>query len=312
MTLLEELQPGDMVWAKMPLSKKKLKKIEESHRIRPYLVVSKDKNAIYAYQTSSKRQTYANNYETYGIDQTRFGYYRNSHIDLSLIWKVPKKNLIKKMWHLPNLDLSMIAKRLKIQSDRGEIGVFQFDDIPVQIGEGDVISYSVCDTKLAYVYGRGKDSLLCYPLSPVKESNYEAIIINETIFYIDFQHQLIFNDVNSVKLHNIASVTEINDINDQKHKKGKTKCVKEGFYKLGTVFNTNTGRMMYLYKYKDKYCVVNLGNYRIIPQITKLSTLSSSEIVETYNTNQVRDIVKFLYDYIQPSNKFIEIYRNLM
>ena len=35
--LFKKLQKGDMVWAKMPLSNKELEKIEEKHRIRPYL-----------------------------------------------------------------------------------------------------------------------------------------------------------------------------------------------------------------------------------------------------------------------------------
>lgn len=52
--VLAETKVGDMIWCTMPLSKKKLKKIEESHRIRPYLVVEKEKNFLWCYQSSSK------------------------------------------------------------------------------------------------------------------------------------------------------------------------------------------------------------------------------------------------------------------
>ena len=39
-------QIGDMLWCNMPLPKKQLKEIEESHRIRPYLVVEKGTNYV--------------------------------------------------------------------------------------------------------------------------------------------------------------------------------------------------------------------------------------------------------------------------
>ena len=53
--LMNVLQPGDLVWSKMPLSRKELKKIEKEHQVRPYLVVDKSLFFIYAYQSSSKQ-----------------------------------------------------------------------------------------------------------------------------------------------------------------------------------------------------------------------------------------------------------------
>ena len=49
------IKPGDMIWAKMPLKRRKLKEILEEHRVRPYLVVRKDKNCLICYQSSSKK-----------------------------------------------------------------------------------------------------------------------------------------------------------------------------------------------------------------------------------------------------------------
>ena len=39
--IFQETKIGDLLWCKMPLPKKQLKQIEESHRVRPYLVVEK-------------------------------------------------------------------------------------------------------------------------------------------------------------------------------------------------------------------------------------------------------------------------------
>lgn len=63
--LLDSLNQGDLVWAKMPLSKKELNTIKESHQIRPYLVVYKDYFNIYAYASSSKQLDKLNNCEEY-------------------------------------------------------------------------------------------------------------------------------------------------------------------------------------------------------------------------------------------------------
>ena len=46
-----EVAIGNLVWALMPLSNDELERIEESHRIRPYLVVAKDENYFYDVET---------------------------------------------------------------------------------------------------------------------------------------------------------------------------------------------------------------------------------------------------------------------
>ena len=52
--IFEKVQSGDMIWDQMPLNKKELSEIEENHRIRPYLIVKKEKNFLFCYQSSSK------------------------------------------------------------------------------------------------------------------------------------------------------------------------------------------------------------------------------------------------------------------
>lgn len=51
--IFSSLDPGHVVWALMPYDMEILEKIEESHRVRPYLVMYKDECNIYAYESSS-------------------------------------------------------------------------------------------------------------------------------------------------------------------------------------------------------------------------------------------------------------------
>lgn len=61
--IFQETQIGDLLWCKMPLPKKQLKQIEESHRIRPYLVIEKKPNFLLCYQSTTKNRKEMNNYQ---------------------------------------------------------------------------------------------------------------------------------------------------------------------------------------------------------------------------------------------------------
>ena len=71
-TIFSEVQVGDLLWCSMPLRKKELQKIEESHRIRPYLVVEKGNNFLLCYQSSSKNREELNNYQKYFINAKKY------------------------------------------------------------------------------------------------------------------------------------------------------------------------------------------------------------------------------------------------
>lgn len=113
--LLNSLNPGDLVWAKMPLPKKQLNKIEESHQIRPYLIMHKDKFHVYAYPSSSKQWNKLNNIQEYCICKTRYKQKKDSFINLTEIHKIVFIHLKKKYITLNELDLRNIEKRLMIQ-----------------------------------------------------------------------------------------------------------------------------------------------------------------------------------------------------
>ena len=114
--LLNSLDPGDLVWAKMPLSKKELKSIEKSHQIRPYLVVTKDKFNIYAYQSSSKQWNKLNNCQEYFINRFLYKQKKDSFINLTQIHKIPFINLKSYYITLNEQDLKNIQKRLQTRN----------------------------------------------------------------------------------------------------------------------------------------------------------------------------------------------------
>lgn len=70
--IFNKLKIGDMVWCSMPLPKKQLNLIEQSHRIRPYLVVYKEQNFLLCYQCSSKDRVELNNCQKYLISGKKY------------------------------------------------------------------------------------------------------------------------------------------------------------------------------------------------------------------------------------------------
>jgi hypothetical protein len=196
MCLFDQLEVGDMVWAKMPLSEEKLAKIPYSHRTRPYLVIAKAENVIYAYQASSHKRSCLNNYSNYGINQVKLGYDKNSWINLYELYEVPAENLLCKMRHLNVHDLEMIAKRLTVLKNNG-LEVKATFDVPFKFSIGDVLQLKDEEGKeiFCYVFESSGNRLICYVMSYVAKK-WTKVSINAKNAYIDFFNHRQINIVN--------------------------------------------------------------------------------------------------------------------
>lgn len=321
--LLEELCIGDMVWAKMPLPEDELSEIEPSHRIRPYLVIDKDTEAIYGYPASSKKSPGLGNFQICGINLNKFGYEKNSWLTLTELYKVPIDNLCSKMIHLDDHDLSMISKRLQIQLAIGNnVSQYKLEyklDLPVEFEEGDVIQYTHEDNELSicYVYSADETKLICYPiiLSYFRNTTWRKIMIDGKYAYVDFANPIIFTDFSKAKIIDIASNYEIAVINQIKkeveHSVKKANDKLNGF-EPGYVFNTIYGKFMYLGRTREGCCGINLFTYKTTPEVVLIPHIRTSKIVELKNKEYVNDVVKFLYQNLkQPSKLITWMYKNM-
>ena len=83
---------GDIIWAKMPLDKEELRKIQSSHRVRPYLIVEKHTDSFACCACSSSEYKYLQDYETYCIDGS-ICLNKKTFVNLRDEFLVPVKNL---------------------------------------------------------------------------------------------------------------------------------------------------------------------------------------------------------------------------
>ena len=154
--LFHKLQAGDMVWAKMPLTNKELKKMEESHRIRPYLIVEKNESYLTCYQSSSKSRRQFNNYEEFNVNRFKYKKKRDSWIDLTKTFEIPINNIESKYIQLDEIDIKKIEKRLSIEFNRENKEIRKFDKA-IYINVGDVI---VKNNTQYYIYA--EDNIFIY------------------------------------------------------------------------------------------------------------------------------------------------------
>jgi len=214
--LLKELRQGDMVWARMPLKREELEKVEESHRIRPYLVMWKDWANIYAYMSSSKKSVSCRNYETYMINRLRYTNRKDSWLDLRRIVKVPVNCLMDKMCHLERPDLLMIEKRLQMQRNRKMVVERTFG-VPFSLQEGDVVK---SDNVKYYVLDSNDMNTKCYMLTKrlIEGKNAQRVRIDGKLEYMYLEKKILWKD-DIVRIIDMASLKERFEINRLRKRK---------------------------------------------------------------------------------------------
>lgn len=300
--LLNSLNPGDLVWAKMPLSKKRLNNIEKSHQIRPYLVVHKDKFNIYAYQSSSKRLDKIDNCQKYCIHKIKYKKNKDSFINLTTIHKILFFNLKDKYITLDERDLQNIQKRLLIQKEKC---IYKFET-EIHIEEGDVIRV---DNQLYFVYA--SDNVYLYCLSIIKKypkdnkEKYLKIIINRKTYYTTFREKVDFKRTKKIEIVNIAEKVEIEKILKNKRNVEyreklaniRKKVINKKYnivYEKGTVFKVGRNKIVYLFEYKGIQYGIDLLMYQIKPKVIPIFDIEKREILEVLSLEEYIRIIEFL------------------
>lgn len=320
--LLKELNIGDLVWAKMPLSKKELATIEKSHQTRPYLIVSKDSANIYAYASSSKQTNKLNNYEEYFINKLRYKQNKDSWINLTKLFKIPINDLKSKHITLNKLDLKNIQKRLKIL-ERKDRKIFLFPT-DIYISEGDIISD---EQQLYYVYASDNSYLYCFIIfkkCPKNNKNYKAITVNNKTYYTTFKEKVSFKRNTKMNIINIAYRNEIETIlkkksgiefNLKKLTNSEKKIIEktyESFYEAGTVFQVGKHKIVYLFKYRKVHYGLDLLMYKIKPKLIPIFDIERRQILEILTLEEYLNIIEFLsLNNIQPLKEINNLYQEI-
>lgn len=321
--LLRELNIGDLVWAQMPLTKKELNTIEESHRIRPYLIVGKDFANIYAYPSSSKQTNTLNNCQEYFINKLRYKQNKDSWINLTKLFEIPVNNLKSKHITLNKLDLKNIQKRLKILVHKNNNKRFQIP-IDIYISEGDIIAV---EHQLYYVYASDNSYLYCiiiFKKCPKNNKTYKTIIINNKTYYTTFKEKVSFRRNEKIDIINIAYKKEIETILKKKNgiefnlknltnsEKKTIEKASEVVYEMGTILKVGKCKIIYLFKYKKVHYGLDLLMYKIKPKLIAIFDIEKRPILEIFKPQEYLKIIEFLVlNNVQPLKEINNLYQEI-
>lgn len=314
-------QVGDMLWCKMPLSKKELEEIDINHRIRPYLIVKKEKNFLLCYQSSSKNREEMNNYEKYCVNSRKYRNKKTSWIDLTGIRKIKIKNIQLEFIKLNQIDIKKIEKRICVGQNRGNTQLIRFNE-PIYVEEGDVIDK---DGKLYYVYAEDNVNIYCFRIQKKMNKNQrlEKIKINSKTYYTRFKELTIIKRKEDMKIINIAYKEEILQIlNKKKSLKANTYTkIEENIkrdkdeFEIGSVFQYGNSTVMYLYSHANKYYGVDLLWYSIKTRIFEIKEIQKRKLIGTKDLEEINKILEFLIEKNVQNSEIEKVYqyvRNLL
>ena len=315
--IFSEAQVGDILWCSMPLRKRDLQKIEESHRIRPYLVVEKGNNFLLCYQSSSKNREELNNYQKYFIDAKKYRNKKDSWIDLTDVKKIKIKNIKSPYMKLNQIDIKKIEKRIIIGQYRENYNLIKFNE-PILLEAGDVI---VKDKISYYIYADDNVNIYGFKIQKYnkEKEKLEKIIINKKTYYTNFKEYKTINRNDNIDIINIASGKEISQISKEKQvRKLQTSDNTEKFLKdnkkgfeIGSTFQYGKSTVMFLYTDNGKYYGIDLLWYRIKPRIFEIKEIQKRKLVEMKKLEDINRILEFFIENNIQNKKIEKIHQHI-
>ncbi len=316
-TIFQKAQVGDMLWCNMPLPKKQLKEIEESHRIRPYLVVKKEQNFLLCYQCSSRNREELNNYQKYFIDGKKYRNKKDSWVDLTAVNKIKIKNIKSSYIKLNQMDIKKIEKRIWISQWRGNSNLIRFNE-PIYLEIGDVV---LKNNISYYIYSEDNVNICGFKIQKKKngKQKLEKIRINRKTYYTNFKEFKTINRNDVIDITNIASEEEVIKIFNKKSAKKLKSCESideilsdnKNKFEIGSTFQYGNSTVMYLYSENRKYYGVDLLWYRIKPRIFEIKGIQKRKLIEIKNLEEINKVLEFLLEKNVGKNKIKDVYQHV-
>lgn len=137
--IFEKIKPGHLVYCKMPISDKALKKIQNGHQSRPFLIVKKGKDELYGYAcaTHPKRlEKFEKHVFKNEVYDSKNDCYKDSVIQFDRAFIIPIACIEYIYKELDFYCIRQIARELQAYANIRNKGVLNFDmEIPILKGD---------------------------------------------------------------------------------------------------------------------------------------------------------------------------------
>lgn len=210
-SIFNNIEPGDIVYCIMPMSKAELAKVPEGHKERPYLIVDKGKDFLYGYYST----THINENIPY---QQRYTYRRNftnknneivdANFVLDQVYKIPKDNIFDILDNLDEYEKQEVARRLAIKNLKGFPKIKKKN---LKLKVGDVVT---SDAKWYFISDIDKTGIYGYLAYPPNHGTKKGIRVSRKYgpSYYNFKEKVKLENVSINELLFISSPTETNNV----------------------------------------------------------------------------------------------------
>ena len=284
----KRLYPGDVIYAKMPLSNDELMVMEEKHRYRPFLVVYKGKTAVYGYQCSSSLMPWMKSYEFHLYRQSVYYNNKDSYFQLNRFYRIPIGYINRYLTTLYFDDCYEIQRKL-LMSENHHHPKIHFD-IRVSLRLGDIF---IKDHHLYLIYQNDNSYHYAVRANEYSQARKDAVEADGVWYQFDFNNKLILE---KDEYHSLYHHLNYNQLTQQEKLRKKHKMDKKykphGFsLKRGVILADATGKeYLYLYSYNHESYVLKLENYPDRKKITKLTDFREIKLSRQISLQEYYDI----------------------
>ncbi|MBR6689924.1 MAG: hypothetical protein IKL65_01165 [Bacilli bacterium] len=191
--ILNDVNEGDIIWAKRYENRKIKKEIPYGHREGPMVVLEKcDKGLICSSGTSTYHEEFANKY--FELNNAGYNLSKKTFFKLRQLRIIDNKKFIKKIDTLSEEDLKSLLRKLKLSRENYYELNGEIYKIFICIEPGDIINKRINYLVIDVI----EDNLLCIPM-------------DKTTKYL--KHNLQFDDFRNLDYSKIVTIKNSQDIN---------------------------------------------------------------------------------------------------
>ena len=140
--LFKTIQPGHLVFCRMPVCEDNLVDINNPHRIRPYLIIKKDKDYLYGYAGSTKKKSPKIQYTLKDGHKDKItGAFSDSYLYLNNVYRIPIQNIKGILKQVSNKDLIQIQRKIQLLKNSDVQHIEGFENIEFTFEIGDIVEY---------------------------------------------------------------------------------------------------------------------------------------------------------------------------
>lgn len=282
----KRLHPGDVIFAKMPLSNEMLLEIEESHRSRLFLVARKDRTYVYGYQCSSSLMPWLKSYEYHPYRQSIYHDNKDSYFQLNCYYKIPIDYIERYLTTLYYDDCYEIQRKLLMCENHHQSKVHFKIDVSLRLGD-----IFIKNGKLYLIYQSDHSNHYAFRTYEIIRNHAQSVEADGFYFGFNFNDRLILkkNEYYSLYYHfNYDQLYQAEAI----RKKVKRSTSKKALFKLERGMKLlDSHDMEYIYLFTNEK--INYALDLKQKEIVKMKHLNEFQPIEMLNQ-------KLLYHYCLP------------